>query len=96
MPLGNLVAQIAHAARESARGQALPHTHVVVLSVPDEAALLRAHERLVEADVVCTLIREPDAPFNGAATALGCLPISPRQKVRRLLSGLPLLRGETK
>jgi hypothetical protein len=53
-------------------------------------ALLHIHERLLDAGIECILIREPDAPFNGAATAIGCFPL-PRKKIRRVLSGLPLL-----
>lgn len=63
--------------------------------MPSVGALLHIHERLLDADIACILIREPDEPFNGAPTCIGCFPI-PRQKIRRLLSGLPLLRATDK
>jgi len=66
-----------------------------VLTVPSEGALKHVHSRLLDAGISCVLIHEPDAPFLGAATAIGCFPI-PRQKIRRLLSGLPLLRATDK
>jgi peptidyl-tRNA hydrolase PTH2 len=84
-------AQLTHAAGESSTGSLPPNTFAVVLQVPDEAALLAVHARLVAAAIPCHLIREPDAPWNGQAMALGVAPL-PRARVRPLLSNLPLLR----
>lgn len=84
-----LSAQIAHAARRSATFPEHPHTHAIVLAVSSEAELRETYERLIEAGFAATLIEEPDEPFNGAATAIGCAPI-PRKKIRRLLAGLDL------
>ncbi len=86
-----MAAQLVHAAGESSPGNLPPNTHAIVLSAPSEDALVRTYEKLLDAGISCTLIREPDAPWNGAVMALGCAP-APRQKIRRLLSGLPLLR----
>lgn len=61
-----------------------------MLAVPSLGALTHVHRRLVEAGIDCILIEEPDPPFNGDATAIGCFPL-PRKKIRRILSGLPLL-----
>lgn len=85
-----LSAQIAHAARKSAGSIEHPHTHCIVLAAPSLGALMHIHQRLLEAGIKCVLIEEPDPPFNGAATAIGCFPI-PRKKIRRVLSGLNLL-----
>ncbi len=91
LPPGVVAAQVVHAAGESAAGlPPLPeNTHAVVLAVPDEDRLLWLAHRLTRAGIAHKLIREPDAPYNGAATALG-IPPQPRENLRRLLSSLPL------
>lgn len=72
-------------------GNSLPeNTHAVVLAVPDEPALLALADRLSRRGLVHKLIREPDEPFNGAATAIGVAPTFARREVRRVLSNLPL------
>lgn len=88
-----MVAQTTHAAGESARLAAeLPSdTHAVVVTVPDEAALLELGLRLASAGIAHVIVREPDSPFFGAATAIGICPQN-RQPLRRILSGLPLVR----
>lgn len=94
MPLGNFAAQLTHASRKSAwlASERPPeNTHAVVLGVPDEQALLAVAARLAAAGLSFVLVREPDPPFNGAATAIGVCP-GPRSPVRKLLSGLPLVR----
>jgi hypothetical protein len=95
IPFDRLSAQIAHAARKSAGSVEHPNTHAVVLAVPSVGALMHVYNRLLEAGVACVLIEEPDPPFFNAPTCLGCFPV-PRQKIRRLLSGLPLLRATDK
>lgn len=94
LPRGPLAAQLAHAAGESAIlfGRALPEgTRAVILAAADEAALLRVAARLRDRSIRHVLIHEPDAPFLGAATAIGLAPVSERREVRRALSNLPLL-----
>lgn len=88
-----MVAQTTHAAGISARlADELPeHTHAIVKAARDEAHLLEIEARLHAAGVRFITFREPDPPFNGAATAIGICP-GPRQPVRKLLSDLPLLR----
>lgn len=90
LPLGFLAAQVAHAAGESSLG-VKPGTNVVVLAVPSEGALYAVYNRLVMASVRCTLITEPDPPWNGAATAIGLEPVADRKPLRRVLQHLPLL-----
>jgi len=53
----------------------------VVLSAPSEAALLRAHRELTDAQLPHVLIREPDEPYCGAAMAIGLTPM-PREQAR--------------
>jgi hypothetical protein len=60
----------------------------VVLAAPP-GALAEIAERLRARGVELVEIREPDAPFLGALTALGLLPIH-RREVGRILGGLPL------
>lgn len=91
LPLGVIVAQTIHAAGESSPGDLPPDTHAVALQVPDEAALLAVHEILTGAAVSHRLIREPDAPYLGAAMAIG-LPPQSRENLRPLLGKLALLR----
>lgn len=93
LPLGFLAAQVVHAAGESSTGNLPRDTHAVVLAVPHEGALLEASRRLTAGCIPHVMIREPDAPWCGAATALGVLPTVERARVRRALSSLPLLRS---
>lgn len=74
MVLGHLAAQITHAAGESSPGNLPKDTFAVVLAVENEAILLELHEKLVFYNIDHVLIREPDPPFNGGATAIGVKP----------------------
>lgn len=92
LPLGFLAAQVVHAAGESSPGKLPEGTNAVVLAVPDEAALRQLAARLTAAGAEHVLICEPDAPWSGAATAIGLAPVADRARLRALLSSLPLLR----
>lgn len=92
LPLGFLVAQAVHAAGESSPTRVPVGTNAVVLSVPGEPELLALAARLEAAGVAHTLIREPDAPWLGQATAIGIEPVNDRSALRPLLCTLPLLR----
>lgn len=89
LPFGVILAQTVHAAGES--GPAISGTYAVVLSVPDESALLALSNRLTEANVFHHLIREPDAPYNGAAMTLGVPPGS-RDNLRKHFKKLALFK----
>ena len=67
-------------------------TNAVVLAVPDERALLELAARVARAGIPHALIREPDAPWNGQATAIGFEPVVDRDALRPYLRTLPLLR----
>jgi len=82
MPHGDQLAQSVHAAGES--GPATSGTHAVVLAASSEDALLALHERLSYFQIPHVLIREPDFPYNNAATALG-IPPQVRGPLRRHL-----------
>lgn len=90
LPRGFLAAQVAHAA--GSYGKHPPETHVVVLAVENEAELRRTAERLSSAGVGCLPIHEPDEPWSGQMTAIGCALVNDRQLVRKVVSSIPLLR----
>lgn len=95
MPLGDQLAQTTHAAGESAAGREVPHdTHAVVLAARGEQELLAVHAELEAAGIWHTLVREPDAPYCGAATAIG-IPPQERAPLRRLLRKLKTAGGDT-
>lgn len=92
LPIGVIAAQLVHAAGESAQLiEVPPHTHAVVLSVPDEEHLLHYEKKLIRAGVQFSAIREPDAPWNGQLMTIGIRP-QPRKKIKKLLANLPLYK----
>lgn len=93
MALGAQFAQLQHASRQSAylAGQPAPDgTYALALAAKDEAELLSIQGELFQLDFPHKIIREPDAPFLGAATALGLCPTL-RSRLPRFLRKLPLL-----
>ncbi len=96
LPIGFLAAQVVHAAGESSPGDLDTGTSAVVLAAPDEACLLAIERRLGQAGIAHVAIREPDAPWSGALTAIGVVPVQDRVPARRVLSSLPLLGKEAK
>lgn len=68
------------------------NTHAVVLAAQNEQELLDLSTKLTAARIPHTLIREPDAPFNGAATAVGIQPMH-RRKLKKFLGRYSLLRA---
>lgn len=91
LPRGTQAAHLVHAAGESSPGGLPKDMHAVVLTVPDEGALLALASRLERAGVAHVVIDEPDAPYNGQRTAIGVVPAR-KEVLRRHLSSLPLLR----
>lgn len=86
------LAQTVHAAGESAQMMEVPpNTHAVVLSVPDEQALLAIEAKLMDNGIAISSIREPDAPWDMALMAIGIQP-QPRAKLKKLLGNLPLYK----
>lgn len=95
LPRGDLAAQIVHAAGESFAqfkiDPSTPPIHAVVLAARCETSLLELEARLVAGGVTHHSIREPDAPYNGALTAIG-LPPQPRAQLKKFLSNIPTLK----
>lgn len=91
---GVLACQAIHAATECLRAGSTPvsdQTHVVVLVAETSEALEQLAARLSEAGVHHVLVREPDPPYNGAATAVGVEP-QDRDAVRAFFSTFKVLR----
>ena len=90
-----------HAAGESSPGFLPDHTFAIVLATRDEAHLLSIADGIKDLGLNIRLVREPDPPWNGQATALGITPIrmpkgtppkdEPIRKLKALLRRLPLL-----
>lgn len=62
--------------------------YLILLSVPDEDALLEIADQFASSGVKCSLVREPD--FGDEATALALAP----SHLSAMLSSLPLLGRE--
>lgn len=90
------MAQAVHATNTSVTGPVPEATHAVVLAASSEQALLDLAARLSAVGLAHVLVREPDAPWNGAATAIGLAPVDAagRAAVRRLTSSMPLYGRE--
>lgn len=90
LPLGVLTAMVVHAAGITG-GEGTLLAHAVVLSVPDEATLLEFAQSYMRIDTPMHLVREPDAPWCGAAMAIGIPPtVAPESHVH-ITRNLPLL-----
>jgi hypothetical protein len=91
IPRGVQSAMLVHAAGESSPGGLPQDTHAVVLTAPDEGALLCVAARLKLVGIRLAEVREPDAPWNNQLMAIGVIPAR-REVVGRYVSSLPLLR----
>jgi hypothetical protein len=90
LPKGFLAAQVAHAA--GSYGKHPDGAYVVVLGVRDEKALEALAAKLWDSGVEHVQVREPDAPWCGQLTSIGCALVEDRSSVRKVVSGIPLLR----
>jgi hypothetical protein len=80
------IAQTCHAASE-ASGH--PPTIVVALAVPDEQTLLALAKALADRSLGYALITEDAGPYAGQAMAIGLIPSTDRQAIRKVTSHLP-------
>lgn len=85
---GAQLAQVVHAAGESARIRVEPGTIAVALHARDEAHLRDVAARLGAARIPHHVVEECD----GEAMAIGVEPTTDRAAVRKVLSSLPLAR----
>lgn len=81
-------AQLGHAAGRSSQGKHKIGTYSIILHAKNEEHLREIGWELFKAGINITLCHEPDAPWNGALMAIGCLPMD-REVIGPLLKGLP-------
>lgn len=86
-----MVAQTIHAAGESSQGNLPEGTIAIALQVPGEVMLRTVSDSLKRYGIDHKLITEPDKPWCGQAMAIGCVPSSDRNKIKRILGGLQLV-----
>lgn len=96
MTIGQIAAQLVHAAGETADPLPQSGTHAVVLAVRNEAELLRYGRKLAQRGIHHKLIYEPDPPLSQQYTAIGVYPVSDRTTLRKVLRRLPLLSNHAK
>ena len=88
LPHGSQVAQVIHAAGESATPLPTPGTIAVALHARDEQHLIQIAESLWRAKIPCHRVFEVD----GQLMSVGVAPTTDRDAVRKVLSSLPLVR----
>lgn len=89
LPHGSQVAQTIHAVGESVRGTVHPPgTIAVALAARDQAHLLELRDVLSQASLPHVLVTESD----GEPMAIGLEPTHDRRAVRKVLSGIPLVK----
>lgn len=91
LPVGVQFAQAIHAAGESCDGPLPDGTYAYGLGVKNEDHLDVVAAKLWEAEIAHTIIRELDEPYFGEAMAIGIWPTSDKDKIKKVLSDLPLL-----
>lgn len=89
---GVTAVQAAHAAAESIRSLPVsPETVVCALVAEKSEDLEQLAHQLKQAGIHHVLIHEPDAPYNGAATAVGIAPME-RVLAQGFVSGFKVFR----
>jgi hypothetical protein len=63
------------------------HTFAITLGARDEEHLLEIERKLERAGIPYRPIREPDAPYLNAMTAIGIFPFEDREMARRSILG---------
>lgn len=94
LPPGNQIAQVLHAAGESAEPRPEPGCVAVALHARDLAHLLEIRRSLVRAGLAHHVVVEAhdDPRWPGQAMAIGLRPTGNRAAIRKVLSSLPLVR----
>lgn len=92
LPIGSQVAQVIHAAGESASPKPEPGAIAVALHAKDEHHLLEIASALAHARIPHHLVVEADAPYADQYMAIGVHPTTDRLAVRKVLSALPLVK----
>lgn len=94
LPIGLQVAQVVHAAGESASPRPKPGTHAVALHAKDESHLRTIAQRLFDAGIEhhCVHEADDDPQHPGQMMSIGLYPTRDRAKVGKVLSSLPLVK----
>jgi peptidyl-tRNA hydrolase len=94
LPFGLQMAQTVHAAGESASPRPAPGTHAVALHARDEHELEEIAQRLFDAGIEhhCVFETDDDPKYPGQMMAIGLYPTYDKDKVKRVLSHLPLVK----
>ena len=92
LPVGCAMAQLIHAAGESAGGDLPNNTIAVALGARDEDHLEFIEAKLRRLSIPHHRVREPDR--NNELTAIGLQPVADRRLVRRVVGSLPLFGRE--
>lgn len=94
VPFGTQAAQLVHASGESSIPRPVPGTIAVALHARDEAHLKELGDRLSSAEISHCYVWESDddANYPGQLMAIGVMPTRDREKIRKVLSSLPLVR----
>lgn len=94
---GVIACQVAHAAGESVLQEPLleydpSNIHVVLLVAKNSDELEALGVVLTAEEIPHVVIREPDPPYNGVATAVGVAPVVDRSLVQKHVAGFKVLR----
>jgi len=94
LPVGSQVSQAVHAAGESASPKPKPGCIAVALHARDELHLRELAQRLFDAGIEhhCVFEAEDDLQYPGQLMAVGLYPSHDRNKIKKVLSSLPLVR----
>lgn len=93
MPVGHQLAQVAHAAAESAKLGDLPEgTCVVVLQAFNDPDMIELKYQLGAAGIEFVVIQEPDEPYCGEMTAIGVKPQPRTKKLKKLFQQFKLAK----
>lgn len=91
IPTEDVACQVAHACLEAGKQFAHPaHTNLVLLSVPNKAALLEVAEKLTRNRVDHFINTEPDDDMQETSLATGVV----KGSTRRLFSSMPLWKSK--
>lgn len=94
LPHGSQVAQVVHCSGESASPRPTPGTIAIALHARDEAHLAQIAQSLFDAGIEhhCVFEADDDPTYPGQMMSIGLYPTRDRDKVRKVLSSLPLVR----
>lgn len=94
LPPGLQMAQVIHAAGESASPRPMPGTHAVALHARDEQHLAELAQRLYDAGIEhhCVFEADDDPQYPGQMMAIGLYPTRDKDKVKKVLSSLPCVK----